>query len=117
MTVQEFYDSIGSKCDEVVKRFGGSMAMLEKFLKKFPADPTFGQLEEAMASGDAELIFRAAHTLKGLAGNFDFGELFELSESMVREYRAGNHAALAPLFEKLKPVYLDVKTKIETMFA
>ena len=72
MTVKEFYDSIGVSPDEVIKRFGGSETMLTKFLNKFLADTTFNQLEEAVAAGDNETTFRAAHTLKGLAGNFDF---------------------------------------------
>ena len=102
MTVREFYEAIGESCDEVIKRFGGSEAMLERFLKKFAADATYSQLCEAMGSGDRDAIFRAAHTLKGLAGNFDFSELYALAAKIVEEYRANNDVAIPSLFEKLK---------------
>ena len=115
MTVQEFYASINQSCDEVVKRFGGSLPMLERFLKKFVADTTFSTLEAAVSAGDRDAIFRAAHTFKGLAGNFDFAELHSLAAKIVEEYRAGNDAAIVPLFEKLKPVYENIVAGLKNL--
>ena len=116
MTLQEFYLGINENCDEVLKRFGGSSAMLEKFLKKFLDDGTYAQLEQAMSSGDRDAIFRAAHTMKGLAGNFDFKEPQSLAAKIVEEYRAGNDAAIPALFEKLKAAYADVTKALKSYF-
>ena len=116
MTLQEFYASINENCDEVLKRFGGSSAMLEKFLKKFLDDKTYSQLCDAMGAGDRDAIFRAAHTMKGLAGNFDFKELQSYAAKIVEEYRANNDAAIPALFEKLEAAYEGVTKALKTYF-
>ncbi|MCI9517781.1 MAG: Hpt domain-containing protein [Clostridia bacterium] len=105
MTLREFYDKIGVDPTNVLQRFGGSEAMLGKFVKKFLADGTFVQLTEAVAKSDWEGTFRAAHTLKGLSGNFDFLKIHELSSKIVERYRAGDFDAIAPLFDELKVRY------------
>lgn len=105
MAVKEFYETIGVDPTDVLKRFGGSEAMLEKFLKKFLADGTFAQLSEAVASGDRELTFRAAHTLKGLAGNFDLLKLQSLAAKIVERYRAEDYDAIPALFDETKACY------------
>ena len=101
MAVKEFYETIGVDPTDVLKRFGGS----EAFLKKFLADGTFAQLSEAVASGDRELTFRAAHTLKGLAGNFDLLKLQSLAAKIVERYRAEDYDAIPALFEETKVCY------------
>lgn len=65
MTAKEFYETIGQNYEEVLERLAGSEALVLKFLKKFSTDKTYAALEEAMAEGEAEMIFRQAHTLKG----------------------------------------------------
>ena len=50
-------------------------AMLRRFLGKFPADPSFDALEQALAASDREVAFRAAHTIKGLCLNPGLGKL------------------------------------------
>ncbi|MCI8613067.1 MAG: Hpt domain-containing protein [Clostridia bacterium] len=117
MTVKEFYDSIGVSPDEVIKRFGGSETMLTKFLNKFLADTTFNQLEEAVAAGDNETTFRAAHTLKGLAGNFDFVKLRDLSASIVERYRANDFAPIPEIFGQLKVCYNETVESLKKLFA
>ena len=105
MAVKEFYEAIEVDPADVLKRFGGSEAMLEKFLKKFLADGTFAQLSEALAAGDQELTFRAAHTLKGLAGNFDLLKLQSLAAKIVERYRANDFDAIPALFAQTKECY------------
>ena len=57
----------GIDVDSVMQRFMGSERLTEKFMKRFADDMTFSQLEKAVAAGDSEEAFRAAHTLKGVA--------------------------------------------------
>lgn len=105
MAVKDFYGSIGVDPSDVLKRFGGSEAMLEKFLKKFLADGTYAQLCEALEKQDWELTFRAAHTLKGLAGNFDLLKLQALAAKIVELYRANDYDPIPAVFEELKECY------------
>lgn len=117
MTVREFYDGIGVSADEVIGRFGGSEAMLERFLKKFLDDKTFEQLCAAMQSKDWDAVFAAAHTLKGLTGNFDFHGVREPAVKIVEQYRANNFDAIPPLFETLKAAYADLTEKLRAYLA
>ena len=66
MTLKEAYESVESNYDNVLKRLG-SEGMIKRFAVKFIDDPTFGELKNALAAGDGESAFRAAHTMKGAA--------------------------------------------------
>lgn len=112
MNLQEFYNSIHVDPTEVLHRFGNSEAMLTKFLRKFLEDKTYLELTEAVEARDWERTFRAAHTLKGLSGNFDFKELFELSAKIVERYRAQDYEVIPEWFEKLSFCYQLTKDNL-----
>ena len=66
MDLKELYDQIGGNYQETISRLP-SEPMVKKFVLKYPADPTYAQLQAAIAQKDWETAFRAAHTLKGVA--------------------------------------------------
>lgn len=76
-----------------VERFGGNSAMFEKFVRRFPNDPHFDELQGHIKAQDADQAFRCAHTLKGVVGNLSFTDYFEavsnlsdvLSENKMEE--------------------------------
>lgn len=105
MNLREFYKTININPEAVFHRFGDNELMLEKFLKKFLNDSTFIQLTEAIVKNNLEEIFRSAHTLKGLCGNFDFQELYTYSSKIVECYRAGEYDSIPSWFDKLKVCY------------
>ena len=51
MTVRECYEELGSDFDKVLSRLV-SEALVKKFALKFLDDPSFGQLETALADKD-----------------------------------------------------------------
>ncbi len=114
MQIKEFYKSIGVNPENVYHRFGDNEMLLEKFLRKFLADTTFNQLTEAIEKNELEAIFRTAHTLKGLCGNFDFLELFEYSSKIVECYRAGQYDSIPSWYEKLKVCYESTVAQLNT---
>lgn len=71
--------SAGIQVGEALERLMGSEALFERLLKKFLSDDTFHSLEQAMAAGDRETAFQAAHTLKGLCGNLSLERLGNLA--------------------------------------
>ena len=71
MTLKEAYESVESNYDNVLKRLG-SEGMIKRFAVKFIDDPTFGELKNALAAGDGESAFRAAHTMKGICLNLGY---------------------------------------------
>ena len=72
---------------------------MHRFVLKYPADPSFAQLREAVAAADWESAFRAAHTLKGVAQNLGFDALYRASSALTEHLRGGQ-----PLTE---PQFLD----------
>ena len=78
MTLKEFYEQIDGSYEDTLHRLT-SEALVHRFVLKYPADPSFAQLREAVAAADWESAFRAAHTLKGVAQNLGFDALYRAS--------------------------------------
>ena len=74
MTLRELYDNVGGSYEDALSRLM-SDSLIDRFIRKYPQDKSYTQLIEAAAENDKELAFRAAHTLKGVAGNLGFSEL------------------------------------------
>jgi hypothetical protein len=49
MTLQEFYTRIGGNYDDTLRRIP-SEALVRKFVLKYPNDPSFGQLKDALVA-------------------------------------------------------------------
>lgn len=104
MTLQEFYAAVGGDYTEAVNRMMGE-AMLRRFLSKFPNDPSFAVLEQAIAAGEREEAFRASHTIKGLCLNLGFGKLLSSSETLTEALRHEMAPNAAELFSQVKEDY------------
>ncbi len=89
-TLREAYENIGADYDDVLHRLMDSDDMVARFAGKFMDDPSFSQLEEALAAGDAETAFRAAHTLKGVAQNLGLVNVYEPASELTELLRGGS---------------------------
>ena len=114
MTLQEFYTVVGGDCQEAVGRMMGE-AMLRRFLMKFPADPSFSELERALQSGDRETAFRAAHTMKGLCLNLGFGKLQHSSSTLTEALRNETADNAPELFRAVEADYALTMSAIEQL--
>ena len=74
MTIEQCYQELGGNYAEVCGRLP-SQQLVEKFARKFLDDQSYAQLTGAMAAGNHDDAFRAAHTLKGVAANLSFTKL------------------------------------------
>lgn len=88
--------SLGMNLDETLARLANNEGLLLRLLGKFSADTSFQTLEKAVAEGDMEEGFRAAHTLKGVAGNLGLGGLFDAVSPLVEALRGGEGADNIP---------------------
>lgn len=88
MSIEEFYLAVGGSFADVSRRLP-TLGMVEKYIKKFADDLSFSQLCGAFENSDMSAAFVAAHTLKGVAGNLGFGNLFR-SASAITEALRGN---------------------------
>lgn len=89
MTREDFISN-GFDYDAAMKLFMGKQQIYEKFLAKFPKDTSYSQLKEAVAAGDCDAAFKAAHTLKGVSGNLSLKDLTKVASDITESFRAGD---------------------------
>ena len=116
MTVRECYEELGSDFDKVLSRLV-SEALVKKFALKFLDDPSFGQLETALADKDAETAFRAAHTLKGVCLNLGFTSLYKVSAELTEVLRGRETEGSDELYEQVKEQYTILTEAIQELAA
>ena len=104
MTLQEFYATVGGNYDEAVGRLM-SEALVRRFVLKFLSDPSYAALEQAIAAGEREEAFRAAHTIKGLCLNLGFGKLLASAEELTEALRSEMPANAQELFARVSEDY------------
>lgn len=91
MTLQECYAALGGNYDEVLGRLR-SESLVQKFVLKFPADPSFDLMERSLAVEDWAEAFRGAHTIKGVCQNLSFTALYHSSSLLCDALRGGSAA-------------------------
>lgn len=100
-----YLEAAGIDVDEALERFMGNEALMTKFLLRFPEDPNFPQLKQALAGGDGARAFEAAHALKGVVGNLSMKKLFQSMSVLVEDLRAQDLAAAAGRMPELEAQY------------
>lgn len=104
MNLREFYDAVFGSYQEAIDRFQ-SEALVTRFVLKFLEDPSFGELESALAAGSTKDAFRAAHTLKGVAMNLSLTKLGEVSSAMTELLRAERLGEAQDYLPQVKAAY------------
>ena len=101
MDLEALYKQVGGSAGEVLKRIP-SEKMLRKFVGKYLADPTFGNLESAVAAQDWKGAFLAAHTLKGVAQNLGFDKLQRSASELTEALRGDKPLTDMALLKKVQ---------------
>ncbi len=65
--------------------------LIDLFLQDIPQ--RVAEIEQAIASQDAALLTRAAHTIKGSSGNFGAGNLARVAQEMEHQGKSASFAA------------------------
>ena len=86
MTLKDCYMQMGADYEETVQRLR-SESLIQRIILKFPQDPSYQELCQALADGNIEVAFRAAHTLKGVCQNLGFKNLYEPSAELTERLR------------------------------
>lgn len=108
MDIRECYQVMDSNFDDVLERLG-SESFIRRFTLRFLDDPSFQTLKDGIMTGDHELAFRGAHTLKGVCSNLGFTKLYELSSELTEILRKntgvqgceGTFAAVEKQYQKM----------------
>ena len=114
MKIRDFYKSVGGDYDEVFRRIP-SNSMIERFLLKFPADPSYAALAAAMEKGDTAGAFPAAHTLKGVAAALGLKELAEAAARLADALRSPSGLPDNALFDAAATAYDRVLEQIAAL--
>ncbi|MDE7326553.1 MAG: Hpt domain-containing protein [Lachnospiraceae bacterium] len=110
-TMKELVDA-GIDMEEASERFMGNMDMVVKFLKKFPADPNYGLLEEALKNREAKKALSASHILKGVCGNLSMNVMHNLFSEQVEHIRANNWEAVLNVMGDIRTEYEKVNAAL-----
>lgn len=105
MTLEAFYNEIGSNYSAALARMGNSEKMLGKFVRKFLNDKTTEGLITAFAQEDYPTAFRMAHTLKGLCANLGLDKLQKSSAELTEALRSGVSDNAAELLAQVRADY------------
>lgn len=114
MTLKECYETLGGDYEDTVKRLINEN-ILRKFVVKFLDDPSYSELCRGMREKDAELAFRAAHTLKGVCQNLGFTALYESDNELTEKLRTGSFDGLETLFGRVMDDYRRTERAIREL--
>ena len=114
MTRQEFYTRIGGNYDDTLRRIP-SEALVRKFVLKYPNDPSFGQLKDALTAQDWETAFRASHTLKGVAQNLGMEHLYQVSSALCEAVRGSKPLTDPALWPPVEEAHAQVLAAIQEL--
>ena len=116
MTIQECYQSLGGNYAEVQQRLP-SDRLIKRFITKFLDDGSYAELSQAMASGQREQAFRAAHTLNGVCANLSFTRLLTSVSALTDLLRQESDAILESAAAALTDVTRDYSQTISAIRA
>ena len=89
MTLQELYQEIDGDYEQAMKVLRMEKLM-DKHIRKLPANGVVDGLLEAGNSMDPTEMFEKAHAMKGVCGNLGLSSLAKLASDIAEEYRPGN---------------------------
>ncbi len=112
MTLQECYAALGGDYQEVLGRLR-SESLVQKFLLKFPDDPSYSLLETSLAAENWPEAFRGAHTIKGVCQNLSFTALYCSSSQLCDALRDGFHPQALPLAHQVEQDYRQTMAAIQ----
>lgn len=80
-------EAAGFDYQGTMNRMMNNEQLMDRFLGKFLNDGSMGALREALAAGNGEGAFVAAHTLKGVAGNLGLTGIYNTVVPVVEPLR------------------------------
>lgn len=98
----------GVDVNEGLKRLDNDKDFYEELLEKFCSDSHFAELKKAMEAEDSELAFKAAHALKGMAGNLSCIKLYHVLVPFVEKLRNHELEGALSIFPDVSEAYTAV---------
>lgn len=117
MTLQELYSQIQGDYDKAMQVLRMEK-LLDKHIRKLPANSIFGDLAAAGESMDANALFENAHAVKGVCANLGLVKLSALASDIAEEFRPGNarrltDAQVKQILNEIDALYQKTASAIE----
>lgn len=111
MELKTFYENLGADYNIVLRRLLRE-SLIYKYLNMLIKDPSFETLQNAVESEDFEEIFRAAHTIKGMALNLELPPLAAAASDLTEylRYIASGEADISVVKEKYEKIRNEYET-------
>jgi CheY-like chemotaxis protein len=105
--------------DGLLESFGGDLEIVREVAGMFLAGcpGMLAALKQAVERGDAEAVHRAAHTLKGSAGNFGTGAAYAAAQRLEEMGRAHTLAGAGEAFAALADALERLRADLERVLA
>jgi two-component system sensor histidine kinase/response regulator len=106
--------SVANAHADLLARVGGSHEVLREVIALFIEDcpKLMADIRNALAEGNCDAAYRAAHTLKGSAGNFDAHRVVEVTQRLEARSREANIDAARTVLQTLETEIDTLLTKL-----
>lgn len=112
LTIEKLIE-FGANTAEGLGRCYGNEALYLRLVNMIPAEANFTALEEAIAAGDLDKAFEAAHALKGVLGNLSLTPMYEKCSQITELLRVRTEMDYTELVKEL----LSKKAELEALCA
>ncbi len=99
---------VGINLETGLERFVGNESLFIDFLKKFPYDSSYNKMAAELNKKSCEEAYKAAHTLKGVAGNLSLDRLYKRMIPLVEALRKGKLEEANSLYGAVKESYDEI---------
>lgn len=103
--LRQLAETTNMDVNRTLDRFLNNEKLFLKFLLKFQKDQTFESLKKNIEAGDTQAAFTCAHTLKGVAGNLGFENLYRPLTTLTEDLRKGELEKALEKFPELSENY------------
>ena len=114
MTLSMFYSRVGGDLTQTLRRLPGE-DFVRKFLLRYPDDPSFAQLRNAVENSDWQTAFQAAHTVKGIAQNLGLEHLYRAADALTEALRDGRELTDRGLLQAVETAQAEALAALEAL--
>ena len=112
ITIEQLKE-FGADTEEGLARCYNNEALYLKLIGMLPAEKNFDNLSAALADGDLDAAFEAAHGLKGVLGNLSLTPMYDVCSKMTELLRSRTQTDYTPMLNEL----LEMKEQLTAMCA
>lgn len=113
--LSDFSESTVINYEEAMDRFGGNKELYLRLASKFADDPHHARLKAALADSDIETAYRAAHSLKGVAGNLSFTDLYTVAARVSDALHSADVDTAMQNMDELDAAYATVRDALASL--